>query len=320
MSDKTEGFKVAIVGAAGGIGQPLSLLLKLCPGISELTLYDIVNSRVPVKGVAADLSHINTSCCVSGYAGDAEIEAALTGSDIVVMLAGGMTLTPGMTRECLFDSSAGLVRSLAENCRRFCPNAFVAIVTNPVNSMVPIFVGMFPESAPRVFGVTTLDVVRASTFVSAAMGISDPLKVHVPVIGGHGGESILALVSQTEPFGVVSDPESLEKRVTNAAFEVLELKKSTSTLSMAYAAAEFVKTLLSAKAKHTVFDYAYVKHGETYFAGKCTINENGCVGMAEIPVDKLTPYEQKRFEQVCTKCKADVELANQYLKRVQQAI
>lgn len=55
-------FKVAVLGAAGGIGQPLSLLIKMSPLVSELRLYDIAN----VKGVAADLSHCNTPAQVGG--------------------------------------------------------------------------------------------------------------------------------------------------------------------------------------------------------------------------------------------------------------
>jgi malate dehydrogenase len=56
------GFKVAVLGAAGGIGQPLSLLLKMNPLVSTLHLYDVFNT----PGVTADLSHTNTSavvCC-----------------------------------------------------------------------------------------------------------------------------------------------------------------------------------------------------------------------------------------------------------------
>lgn len=54
-------FKVAVLGAAGGIGQPLSLLIKMSPLVSDLRLYDIAN----VKGVAADLSHCNTPAQVT---------------------------------------------------------------------------------------------------------------------------------------------------------------------------------------------------------------------------------------------------------------
>lgn len=58
-------MKVAVCGASGGIGQPLSLLLKQSPLITELSLYDIVNT----PGVAADLSHINSNAKVKAYNG-----------------------------------------------------------------------------------------------------------------------------------------------------------------------------------------------------------------------------------------------------------
>jgi malate/lactate dehydrogenase len=69
----------------GGIGQPLSLLLKTCPLVDELSLYDIVNS----PGVAADLSHINTKSVVTGYLPpDDGMAKSLIGADIVVIPAG----------------------------------------------------------------------------------------------------------------------------------------------------------------------------------------------------------------------------------------
>jgi malate dehydrogenase len=82
---RAQATRVAVLGAAGGIGQPLSLLLKMNDSISHLALFDIVNT----PGVAADLSHINTKPKVSGHKGPAELGAALTGSEIVVIPAGG---------------------------------------------------------------------------------------------------------------------------------------------------------------------------------------------------------------------------------------
>jgi malate dehydrogenase len=75
--------KVSVLGASGGIGQPLSLLMKLNPLVTELSLYDIVNT----PGVAADLSHINTASKVSGFKGD-DLHKALQGSDVVIIPAG----------------------------------------------------------------------------------------------------------------------------------------------------------------------------------------------------------------------------------------
>lgn len=90
-------FKVSVIGAAGGIGAPLSLLLKQNPLISHLSLFDLA----PVTpGVGADLSHINTRAKVIAYTGT-DLHSALKGADVVVVPA-GMARKPGMTRDDLF--------------------------------------------------------------------------------------------------------------------------------------------------------------------------------------------------------------------------
>lgn len=66
------------MGASGGIGQPLSLLLKQSPLITELSLYDIVNT----PGVAADLSHINTPAKVKAYNGPEQLKDSLKGAQV----------------------------------------------------------------------------------------------------------------------------------------------------------------------------------------------------------------------------------------------
>ena len=88
---------VVVCGAAGGIGQPLSLLLKQSDIISHLALYDIVNA----PGVAADLSHINTASKVTGHVGKESLADALKGAHTVVIPA-GVPRKPGMTRDDLF--------------------------------------------------------------------------------------------------------------------------------------------------------------------------------------------------------------------------
>lgn len=76
--------KVAVLGASGGIGQPLSLLLKRSSLISQLSLYDIAHT----PGVAADLSHIETRPKVSGHMGPEQLKDCLTGAQVVIIPAG----------------------------------------------------------------------------------------------------------------------------------------------------------------------------------------------------------------------------------------
>lgn len=75
---------MAVLGAAGGIGQPLSLLMKINPLVSELSLYDVVNT----PGVGVDLSHIDTGCKVTAHIGQDQLANALQGCDLVVIPAG----------------------------------------------------------------------------------------------------------------------------------------------------------------------------------------------------------------------------------------
>ena len=134
-------LKVTVLGAAGGIGQPLSLLLKMNTSITDLALYDIVNT----PGVAADLSHINTPATAIGYKGDLELSQALSGAQIVVIPA-GVPRKPGMTRDDLFNINAGIVRNLARACAQHCPKAMVCVISNPVNATVPIVVEVFKNA------------------------------------------------------------------------------------------------------------------------------------------------------------------------------
>ncbi|KAI3466063.1 hypothetical protein Pfo_022726 [Paulownia fortunei] len=268
--------KVAVLGAAGGIGQPLSLLMKLNPLVSRLALYDIAGT----PGVAADVSHINTRSEVKGYAAEEQLGQALEGSDVVIIPA-GVPRKPGMTRDDLFKINAGIVKSLCEAIAKYCPNALVNMISNPVNSTVPIAAEVFKSKGVyderKLFGVTTLDVVRAKTFYAgkaninvAGMPIILPCRivlaslrcllyisqicalpkiiasfsladVNVPVVGGHAGITILPLFSQATPKANLSDEEikALTKRTQDGGTEVVEAKagKGSATLSMAYAGA-----------------------------------------------------------------------------------
>lgn len=167
----------------GGIGQPLSLLAKLSNLVSELSLYDVA----PVTpGVAADLSHINTASTVRGYQGD-NMADALKNADVIIVPA-GVPRKPNMTRDDLFAVNAGIVANIAKVASQAAPNAALLIISNPVNSTVPIVAEVLKKAGTynknKLFGVTTLDVVRANTFIAEHQK-TDINKLDVPVIGGH---------------------------------------------------------------------------------------------------------------------------------------
>ncbi|KAF8630275.1 hypothetical protein AX17_005461 [Amanita inopinata Kibby_2008] len=160
----------------------------------------------------------------------------------------------GKIRDDLFKINAGIVRDLATGIAKTAPKAFVLVISNPVNSTVPIVAEIFKKhnvyDPKRIFGVTTLDVVRASTFVSEALGdLSLTSKVVVPVIGGHSGVTIVPLLSRSShPLPTSADLPALVKRIQYGGDEVVKAKDGagSATLSMAYAGAEFTSKVIRA--------------------------------------------------------------------------
>jgi malate dehydrogenase len=289
-------MKVCVLGAAGGIGQPLSLLLKLqLPAGSELALYDVAPFT---PGVAVDLSHIPTDVSVSGFAGD-DVEAAMVDADIVVIPA-GVPRKPGMTRDDLFSMNAGIVKKLILAGTKVCPNACYAIVTNPVNSTVAIAAEILKAAGVydkrKLFGVTTLDIIRSNTFVAELKGMSCN-DVNVSVIGGHSGVTILPLLSSIDGVELTdAEIELLTPRIQEAGTEVVEAKvgAGSATLSMAQAAAQFVSSLVAAMNGADVTECCYVQTGEdtdSFHAQPVKLGKNGVESIPALPV--LSAYEQK---------------------------
>ncbi|KAL9108934.1 MAG: hypothetical protein Q9227_006330 [Pyrenula ochraceoflavens] len=172
-----------------------------------------------------------------------------------------------MTRDDLFKINAGIVAGLIQGCAENCPNAFILVISNPVNSTVPITAEVLKKNncfnPQRVFGVTTLDVVRAETFVQDITGEKDPSKTVIPVIGGHSGETIVPLFSQAKPAVKIPEDklDALVNRVQFGGDEVVKAKDGagSATLSMAYAGYRFAEKLLqAAKGQKGVIEPSYV--------------------------------------------------------------
>ena len=311
-------MKVAVLGAAGGIGQALALLLKTnLPAGSELSLYDIA----PVTpGVAADLSHIPSAVSVVGFGGE-DPTPALEGADIVLISA-GVARKPGMDRADLFNVNAGIVKNLIEKVAATCPKACIAIITNPVNTTIPIAAEVLKKAGVydknKLFGVTTLDVIRSETFVAEAKGLQ-LADVKVPVIGGHSGTTILPLLSQVAGATFTDqEVEQLTHRIQNAGTEVVEAKAGggSATLSMGYAGCRFALSLVDAlSGKADVIDYAYVEGGSEhaqFFAQPLLLGKNGVEKV--LPYGKLSAYEQTAMENMLETLQGDIEKGVEFVK------
>jgi malate dehydrogenase len=316
---------VAVIGAAGGIGQPLSLLLKNdLPEGSTLSLYDVVSA----DGVAADLSHIDRNVKIIHGTGSLPpipncpaLQLIAQDVDVFVIVA-GVPRKPGMTRQDLFQINAGICLDIVLTCGRVSPNACFCIITNPINSTVPIAcqalkkLGVYNKDT--LFGVSTLDVLRATKFVNE---IRDPYFVNwtqVPVVGGHSDVTIVPLLSQL-PGPTISNSmaNKIAKRVQSAGTEVVTAKagKGSATLSMAAAGARFTLALVSALRGdcHPVV-YSYVDTGGThpssFYSIPVLLGRQGI--QARLSIGEVSASEQHLLDEATRVVKKNIESGNSF--------
>lgn len=210
----------------------------------------------------------------------------------------------------LFNTNASIVRDLAKAVARVAPDANILVISNPVNSTVPICAEVLKAEGAykpnRLFGVTTLDVVRASRFISEIKG-TDPADENITVIGGHSGATIVPLLSQSGYNLEGAQLDSFINRVQFGGDEVVKAKDGagSATLSMAMAGARFAESLLkAAQGQQGVVEPTFVDsplfkgEGIDFFSSKVELGPQGVQKVLEL--GNLTPKEQELLE-VCKK-------------------
>merc|ERR1712151_1365102 len=252
----------------------------------------------------------------------------LSGCSLVLVPA-GVPRKPGQTHDDLFKVNAGIAKNIVEACAKFCPNAVLGLIVNPVNSVVPAMAELYKKKGldPRkICGVTSLDIVRANKFVHELTG-APVEEIDVPVVGGHAGTTILPLFSQVPAASSIPADQipSLDKHVQDAGTDVVNAKagKGSATLSMAYAGAKFANAALSGLAGIDTTECAYVsadadtKSELPYFLSKVTF---GVKGVKEVhAVGKLNEYEQGRMKEAMAQLKEEINAGLEYASSVQLA-
>lgn len=236
---------------------------------------------------------------------------------------------PRLSRTLLLHapSTYQLLLSLFTNLLllRYCPKAHILVISNPVNSTVPIAYETLKAHGienPSVFGVTTLDTIRAKTFVGELKNL-DPAKVDIKVVGGHSGPTIVPILSSVNGAKFSEEEaKSLVNRIQYGGDEVVKAKAGagSATLSMAFAAKEFYRTMvahLDGKSTEglTVRPIAFVKTDafETgYFASELTLGEQGLKSVHALP--ELNSYEQQLLNIAIQDLKKDIKKGIDFAK------
>ena len=230
--------KIALIGG-GQIGGNLALLATQ-KELGDVVIFDIPQSEGMVKGKALDIMQLRPH---DGY--DVNITgtsnyADLAGSDVIIITA-GIPRKPGMNREDLLEINLGIMKDVATNVKEHAPNAFVIVISNPLDAMVNAFYKISGFSKNKVVGMAgALDSARFRTFIAMETGCSVQ-DVTCMVLGGHG-DTMVPITRYATVGGVpieeLVSSERLEEIVNRTRFAGGEIVKLFGNGSAFYAPAQ----------------------------------------------------------------------------------
>jgi len=188
--------KIALIGS-GQIGGNLALFAAQ-KQLGDVVLFDIVDGMP--KGKALDLGHVSPAQAFDASITGTSSYADIAGSDVVIVTA-GLPRKPGMSRDDLLDTNVKIMKDVAQNLKEHCPDAFIIVVSNPLDAMVYTMKTITERPKSHVVGMAgVLDSSRFSLFVAEKLGVSVE-DVTAFVLGGHG-DSMVPVVQYCSVGGI----------------------------------------------------------------------------------------------------------------------
>ena len=308
--------KFALIGS-GMIGGTLAHLIGL-KELGDVVLFDIAEGMPQGKGL-----DIYESSPVEGF--DASITGTnsykdIEGADVVIITA-GVPRKPGMSRDDLIDTNTSIIKTVAENVAKYAPDAFVIVITNPLDAMVWVFKEVSQMPANKIVGMAgVLDSARFRSFLAEEFNVSVE-DVTAFVLGGHGDTMVpltrYSTVAGVPLFDLVKMGwttneriEAIVQRTRDGGAEIVSLLKNGSAF---YAPASSAVAMAEAylKDKKRVLPAAAYLSGEygvqdMYVGVPCVIGKNGVEKVMEI---SLNSQEKQMFDH-------SVEAVQQLLEKV----
>ena len=290
-----ERAKISLIGG-GQIGGNLALLAAQ-KELGDIVIFDIPKAEGMVKGKALDLMQLRPH---DGY--DANISGTSNWKDLkdsdVFIITAGLPRKPGMDREDLLEINLGIMTDVAENIKKYSPNAFVIVVSNPLDAMVYAFYKVSQLKKNMVVGMAgALDSARFRAFIAMEVGCSVQ-DVTCMVLGGHGDTMVPITRVGTVggvPIESLIKPDRLEEIVNRTRFAGGEIVKLFGNGSAFYAPAQSAIEMAESylRDKKRIIPCASLCEGEFgingYFIGvPSKIGKNG--------VEKILEFELRDNE------------------------
>jgi malate dehydrogenase len=303
--------KIGLIGA-GNIGGELARLVA-SEELGDVFLFDIAAKENFAKGKALDLEQ---NGAVAGY--DAHIRGTsnwvdLEGADVLIITA-GIPRKPGQSRDDLVATNLPIIRDVAGNAKKVCPNAFVIVISNPLDAMVYEYKRVVGAPKGLVVGMAgVLDSARFQLFLAREAGVSVK-DVRAMVLGGHGDDMVPVLSMTTihgVPVSALISKDKLDKivdRTRKGGGEIVNLMGTSAYYAPATSAVAMVKGYLRddkrllACAAYLEGEYGYK---DLFMGVPCVLGGRGVEKIVEIP---LTDDERAMLAKSAKSVQAVVDL------------
>ena len=282
--------KIGLIGA-GNIGGELA---RLCANaqLGDVYLYDIAAKENFAKGKALDLEQ---NSAILGY--DAAVKGTaswtdLEGADVLIVTA-GIPRKPGQSRDDLVATNLPIIRDVANNAKKHCPNAFVIVISNPLDAMVYEYKRVTGCAKGMVAGMAgVLDSARFQLFLAREAGVSVK-DVRAMVLGGHG-DDMVPVLSMTTINGVPVSTliakdkiQAIIERTRKGGGEIVTLMGTSAYYAPASAAVAMAEAyLLDQKRLLPCAAYLDGEYGykDLFMGVPCIVGGKGVEKILEIPL------------------------------------
>ena len=303
--------KISLIGG-GQVGGNIALLAAQ-KELGDIIIIDIPEAENFIKGKALDISQLLPHDGFdSKLVGSSDFQD-IKDSDVVVVTA-GFPRQPGMNREDLLSKNLSIMTNVANQVKKHAPNAFVIVVSNPLDAMVYAFYKVSGFAKNKVVGMAgALDSARFRSFIAAETNLSSQ-DVTCMVLGGHGDTMVpvsrLANVGGVPLNALLSEEKiaAIEERTRFGGGEIVNLfGKGSAFYAPAQSAVEMVESFV--KDKKRVIPCASLCEGEFningYFIGVPTVI--GSNGVEKILTFELNEEEKNALENTLSEVKKTVE-------------
>jgi malate dehydrogenase len=303
--------KIALIGA-GNIGGELA---RLCANeeLGDVFLYDIAAKENFAKGKALDLEQNGAVLAYDAHIRGTSSWADLEGADVLIVTA-GIPRKPGQSRDDLVATNLPIIRDVAGNAKKVCPNAFVIVISNPLDAMVYEYKRVVGAPKNLVAGMAgVLDAARFQLFLAREAGVSVK-DVRAMVLGGHGDDMVPVLSMTTihgAPASSLIAADKLDRivdRTRKGGGEIVNLMGTSAYYAPASSAVAMAKAFLRDE-KRLLPCAAYLEgeygYRDLFMGVPCVIGGKGIERVVEV---SLTEPERAMLAKSAKSVQAVVDL------------